>query len=260
MPTDFWLSLVSAGCIALACAYLGSLMIARRMALVGDALGHVALPGMGLAMLMSLDVSIGAFVFLSLASIGVWWLNRRTDLPMEALVGIFFVASLSLGFLIVPDHALLESLIGDISQVSWLSTLITVSVSVIVVVLLRRIYRGMVLLNLSSDLARVEGLSVGLYNFCYLAMIAAIVSLGVRITGSLLVGALLIVPPAAARMLASSLRAYQGLCAIFGVTSAVAGVILARFGLETGPAIILCCTACFVLAVVVRRIKEACQN
>ena len=93
-------------------------MLTKRMALVGDALGHVALPGMGLALLLGLNVSLGAFVFLLLGIFFVWLLEIRTSLPTEALVGVIFVASLASGFLIVPEPELLEALFGDISEVS----------------------------------------------------------------------------------------------------------------------------------------------
>ena len=66
MSNQFLFSLISGIFIGRAAGYLGSLMLTKRMALVGDALGHVALPGMGLALLFGLDVSFGAFLFLLL--------------------------------------------------------------------------------------------------------------------------------------------------------------------------------------------------
>ena len=98
MINQFILSLISGIFIGGVAGYLGSLMLTKRMALVGDALGHVALPGMGLALLFGLDVSFGAFLFLLLGIFLIWLFEIKTSLPMEALVGIVFVASLAIGF------------------------------------------------------------------------------------------------------------------------------------------------------------------
>ena len=89
---QFLLSLTAGIFIGGAAGYLGSLMLTRRMALVGDALGHVALPGMGLALLLGLDVSFGAFVFLLLGIFLIWLFEIKTSLPTESLVGVVFVA------------------------------------------------------------------------------------------------------------------------------------------------------------------------
>ncbi len=115
-------SLITAIFIGGAAGYLGSLMVTKRMALVGDALGHVALPGMGLALLFGLNVSVGAFIFLLLGVLLIWFLETKTMLPTETLVGIIFVLSLALGFLITPQPDLLEALMGDISKMNFISS------------------------------------------------------------------------------------------------------------------------------------------
>ncbi len=201
MTNPFFLSLMVGAFVGGAAGYLGSLMVTRKMALVGDALGHVALPGMGLALLLKVDVTLGAFVFLALGILLIWRLGEKTSLSSETVVGIVFVSSLAMGFLIVPEPELLESLIGDIGKVSFPWALVSVGVSIGVAILVNRIYPGMMLMSISVDLASVEGIAATRYNLIYLAAIALIVSIGVKVTGSLLVGALVIIPPATARMI-----------------------------------------------------------
>ena len=188
MTEPFFLSLVTGAAVGGAAAYLGSLMITRRMALVGDALGHVALPGMGLALLAGVDVGLGAFAFLILGISLIWKMGERKVLSSEALVGIVFVTSLALGFLIVPQPELLESLIGDLSKISTWGAVLTVLLSAAVAWTVRRLYAGMMLMNISEDLALVEGIRERRTNFLYLFAIAVMVALGVKVTGSLLVG------------------------------------------------------------------------
>jgi ABC-type Mn2+/Zn2+ transport system permease subunit len=258
MSNQFILSLIVGIFVGGAAGYLGSLMITRRMALVGDALGHVALPGMGLALLLHIDPSFGAFAFLLFGILLIWRLGEKTPLSIETLVGIVFVSSLAVGFLIVPEPELLESLIGDISKVSPSMTVISLLLSGIVFWLVRRVYSGIMLLNISEDLAAVEGMARERYNLLYLLAVAMIVSLGVKVTGSLLVGALVILPPAIARMISTNLKQYAYGSIAFGVISNVAGVLiyeLTRF--PAGPSIILVNSSLFAALLLLKKFAPA---
>ena len=237
-----------------AAGYLGSLMLTKRMALVGDALGHVALPGMGLALLLGLNVSLGAFLFLLMGVLFIWLFEIRTSLPTEALVGIIFVASLAIGFLIVPEPELLEALFGDISSVSFGLALASVVFSILIFLAVKLIYPKLVLAGISSDLAKSERINIKKYNFIYLLSIAAIVALGVKIIGALLVGALLIVPAAAARNLSKNLKEYYLLSIVFGAISCFLGILLFQLiGLSAGPLIILASTVFFLISLIFKR-------
>lgn len=247
MHEHFLPSLIASCFVSAAAAYLGSLMITRRMALVGDALGHVALPGMGLAFMLGMDVGIGAFAFLLAAVVVIWYLGEITELSTETLVGVLFVGSLSLGFMLVPEQHMLESLIGDLSTISQMSAWIAGIISVLVFLVTSRIASGMFLISISADLAAVHGINTRRYAFVFLLLIAIVVALGVKVTGSLLVGALLIVPPATARMLARDLRSYASLSVLAGVLSSLVGMLLSAYaGLPVGPTIILSSVVMFV--------------
>jgi len=254
MINQFILSLISGIFIGGVAGYLGSLMLTKRMALVGDALGHVALPGMGLALLFGLDVSFGAFLFLLLGIFLIWLFEIKTSLPMEALVGIVFVASLAIGFLIVPEPELLEALFGDISKVSFEMTLISVIFSILIFLMITRIYPKMILANISEDLAKSEGIKIKKENFIYLLSIAAIVALGVKIVGSLLVGALVIIPAATARNLSKNLKEYSLGSIVLGILSCFFGSLLFKItNLPAGPLIILFSTLFFLISLIFKR-------
>lgn len=256
MTNPIFLSLMVGAFVGGAAGYLGSLMITRKMALVGDALGHVALPGMGLALMLHVDVALGAFVFLALGILLIWRLGEKTLLSSETVVGIVFVSSLAVGFLIVPEPELLESLIGDIGKVSFPWALVSVAVSIGVLILVKRIYPGMMLISISADLASVEGITATRYNLFYLAAIALIVSIGVKVTGSLLVGALVIIPPATARLISRDMRRYASYSMGIGVISSVAGIVVSRITrFPAGPSIILVGALLFLLALVPRRAR-----
>jgi ABC-type Mn2+/Zn2+ transport system permease subunit len=254
MDESFVLSLITGIFIGGAAGYLGSLMIGKRMALVGDALGHIALPGIGLAFLLGFNVSFGAFVFLLLGIFLVWFLETKTSLHLEALVGVIFVVSLAVGFLIVPNEELVHSLIGDISHISFSSFLAAISFSTISVLVLYRIYPRMILANISRDLAISEKIDVKRDNFIYLLMIALVVALGIRVTGSLLVGALLIIPAASARNLSASLKEYIILSSFLGAVATLLGIVFYRIlHFPAGPLIILISALLFVFSLVFKK-------
>jgi ABC-type Mn2+/Zn2+ transport system permease subunit len=254
MDEPLLMGLVVGAFVGGAAAYLGSLMITRRMALVGDALGHVALPGMGVAQLLKIDVTFGAFASLAIGILLIWQLGEKTLLSLETLVGIVFVSSLALGFLIVPEPDLLESLLGDIASLSWEGTVAAVLLSTAVLVVVRRIYPGIMLLGIARDLAAVDGIDARRYNLIYLGAVALIVAVGVKVTGSLLVGALVIVPPATARMLSANMAQYARTSVALGVGTSVAGLVIARFAdVPPGPAIILVGALLFLLSLLSKR-------
>lgn len=256
MISQFLLSLITGLFVGGVSGYLGSLMITKRMALVGDALGHVALPGIGLALFFGLDVSIGAVFFLLIGVLIIWFLESRTNLSAEALVGVLFVVSLALGFLIIPDFELLEALIGDISSVSLMSTVVSAIISVTALIIIYKIYNKLILSNVSGDLALVEGVDSKKYNLFYLLLIALVVSIGVKVTGSLLVGALVIIPAAAAKNLSANLRQYSLGSLILGGLSCSLEIIISEWtNALAGPVIILVSASFFLISLIIRGLR-----
>ena len=238
--------------------YLGSVMVLKRMALVGDALGHIALPGMGLALLFGLDVSLGAFAFLLASVFLIWLLELKTSLPAEALVGVVFVASLALGFLLVPEPELLHSLIGNISNVGFFGAIVSVSLAVIVFAVIRSVRNDLILSGISPDIARAQGVNIKTQNLIYLISIAAITAVGIKITGTLLVGALVVIPAAASKNISRNLKEYLFLSVLFGIFSSILGIIVFKtYNLPVGPMIVLVSVVIFVFSLVFKNFRKA---
>ncbi len=237
-----------------AAGYLGSLMILKRMALVGDALSHVALPGMGLALLWHVNPFIGAFVALILGISAIWLVETKTKLPTEALVGVVFTVSLAVGVLLTPEPELIEALFGDITKVTPFDLLLAAVLSIIVLFVAKRIMAKMVLATLSEDLAKANGVAVDKMNFIYLLLVATIVALGIKVVGTLLMGALVIIPAAASKNVHTTLRGYSYTAFIFGLLSMVIGILIGLFfDLAPGPSAVLVSTVFFVFSIVIRK-------
>jgi len=234
------LQLLIGGAIGIGAGYLGAFLILRRMALVGDALSHVALPGLAVALLFGFNPFLGAFTALFIAIIGIWILERKTSLPSEALVGIFFTIALALGILLTPEPELLEALFGSIGNVAHLDLYITLPIVALVIVALKLISKPLTLSTISKELTQSMKVPVGAINFIFLLLVAVIVALGIKVTGTLLMGALVIIPAAAARNISRTFSHYTFMSAILGGVAAVSGIAIAyQYGFAPGPIVVL---------------------
>jgi zinc transport system permease protein len=255
MPIDKLLYLIfMTVSIGAAAGYLGTLMLSKRMSLVGGPLGHLTLPGITLALLYGFDVSLGAFIFLFLAVILIWIFEKRTKLPLETLTAIIFSSSVALAFFFLPHEEIEIALIGDISQLSLMTTAFSVVLSGLVFFVVHRIYRQMVLIAISEDIARSENIPVERYNLIYLLAVALVIGLGIRVVGSLLTAAIVAIPAATSRNLSHNLRQYLSFGAIAGALAALMGIgINYFFHLPAGPAIILSSATLFLLSIPLSR-------
>ena len=242
-------ALLLTGCVGGVAGYIGSLMISKRMALVGGAFGHLALPGVSLALVYNFDVGLGALAVLMLGVLGIWLLHYRTQLPFEALTGVMFAVSLALSFLILPKKEMDIALLGDISLLTTKVVVIGCISAVAIFFLIRKIYNHLILASISQDIALVEHRSLQRENFLYLLCIGLVVALGVRIVGGLMTAALVTIPAATSANISRSLFQYAYLSLILGVLSCCAGVLLhISTGSAVGPLIILSSGAFFGLS------------
>lgn len=249
-----YLQVITGVFVGIASGYLGAFMILRRMALVGDALSHVALPGLALALLFNINPFFGAFAALFTGIVIIWLIEKRTSLPTESLVGLFFTFSLAVGILITPEQELLEALFGDISKIAFSDAFIALVLSAAVVLIMRLLSKKFVLGTISPDLAESAGINVSKTNFAFLVMVAVIVALGIKVVGTLLMGALVIIPAISARNITASLSRYAATSAILGLASLLGGIFLSgHFHLSPGPIVVLVSSAIFLLTLIFKK-------
>ena len=250
MTTKILLALILSGTIGAIAGYLGSLMLSKRMALMGGALGHLTLPGVALALLYDFDVSLGATLFLAFGVLIIWLLEQKTRLHLEALTAVVFSASLATAFLFLPKEEIDIALLGDVSQISPLTVLVTVIISMLLFFTVKKIYASMVLASISSDLAQTSGVNLKLNNALYLICIAVTVALGVRIVGGLMTAALLAIPACTAKNISSNLSQYTIISTIAGGLACILGVIAyAISDVPAGPLIIIASALLFLISV-----------
>lgn len=242
--------------VSVAAGLLGSFVILKRMSLAGDALSHVALPGIALALLLHINPFVGAFGALLIAVTGIWFLKHQTALSTDTIIGIFFTASLALGFLFIPNQDILEALFGNIAVLSLRESAISIILSLLIIGSILALHKKLALNMFSEELSHSIGINNKQLDFVFLFLFALTVALGIRFVGSLLMGALVIIPAASAKNISRSLRAFMSLSVIFAVLSTIGGVFLSRFlHVASGPLFILSSVVLFIVSLIIRKLN-----
>ncbi|WP_305045964.1 metal ABC transporter permease [Geoalkalibacter sp.] len=260
MLEDFLLRALCGGLgVAAVAGPFGVFVVWRRLAYFGDTLAHSALLGIALGFLLHLDLTLAVIAVGQLLVLLLIVLQRRRELAGDTLLGILAHGSLALGlvtlaFLQDVRIDLMAYLFGDILAVNRTDLAWIFGGGLLALTALALIWRPLLALSVHEDLARVDGVSVGLVQWLYTALLALVVAVMMKIVGVVLVTALLIIPAAAARRLARSPEAMAALASLVGCL-AVGGGLLAslRWDTPAGPSIVVAATVLFLLSRAVPR-------
>jgi len=241
------------GClvVGLFAPVIGTLLVQKRLSLMGDGIGHVAFAGIGAGLLFGVWPVGTALLFAVAGAVGVEMLRARRRASGDLALALFFYAGIALGAVFASrngnlDPETLPYLFGDPLKItaSGLTTIIAVGTVVVAAVWTGR--RLLFAIVSDEGWSRAQGLPVNLANLVLAGMAAAVVVAGMRIVGLLLVAALLVMPVASAQLLARSFRTTMLLAAAIGAVCAVAGLGLGlALDVSPGGAIVLLASAVF---------------
>jgi ABC-type Mn2+/Zn2+ transport system permease subunit len=240
---------------AIAAGLVGSFAVMRRMALASDAMSHIALPGIGIALLLHVNPVLGGVVALVGGAVVIWLLEHRTRIPTEAIVGVVFSAALAVGSMLTSGEELLEALFGTAQAPGQTEFLISLGLAAVIAGFVLHARHRLLLTLVSSDLARTAGVRVARLDLSYLLAFALTVALGLRYLGILLMGSLIIIPAATARHVTRSLDTMLAAAVALAVAATVIGTLGApMLHLPGGPLIITVAAGFFAIGVLVRRV------
>ena len=250
---------------ALAAGLVGSFALMKRMSLAGDVVSHVALPGLGLALLFHINPLIGGAAALLLGTLLIWHLQKGGTLTTDVAVGVIFTAALAIGTLVTPSEDLIEALFGGFQSLTAFWFLLGV-VAVLLIVAFVFAFRHQLILTLfSPELAAATGVNVSRLNLYFLLVFSLTVLLGLRFLGALLVGALIIIPAATGRQLTHTLTPFLFASSVASALSVGVGLFLSRIyphltvgkitlNLAPGPAVISVATLFFLLSLLRKKV------
>lgn len=248
MDFSFYQPFLIALAIGISSGLIGAFVILKRMALVGDALSHVALPGIALALFYRIDPLVGVLAFVSLAAFLVWRLEEKTNLSPEALVGIIFTVSLAIGILTIPDTEVLEALFGAFPLLTPFQLTLFLGTAFFLILLTFFFTKRFLFSVISPELSRMYNKGRA-YDLLFFLIFTTTVALGIKLVGTLLMGALTIIPASAAKNISQSMKGYLLIAAGLGGFETLAGIFIARnFNILPGPTIILLGGMLFLLS------------
>lgn len=255
-------SLVAGILVSIACAVVGTFVILRGLAFIGDALAHGVLPGIAVAVLLGYPGILGAAAGAALMIGGITFITVRSRLSSDTAIGLLFVGMLALGVVIVSRSAsfsgdLIHILFGEILGISPQAIAIQLIATVIVVTIAFICARPFLMLCFDPELAQVVGFSARNYHYIMLLMIATIVIVSFQTVGTLLVIGMLIAPAGAGALLARRIRAMMAWAVLFGISSTYLGLLASyHFKLAAGAAIILVATTLFFIVFIVENMRN----
>ncbi|AIR91199.1 metal ABC transporter permease [Pseudomonas cremoricolorata] len=252
---------------------LGTLVVVKRFAFFSEAVGHAALTGVAIGILLGEPYTgpYGSlFGYCLLFGILLNFLRNRTGLSPDTLIGVFLSVSLALGASLllmlagkINVHILENVLFGSVLTVSAEDLLVLGIVALLVVALAVPLYNRIMLASFNPQLAAVRGVAVKTLDYLFVVLVTLVTVAAVKVIGAILVGALLVIPAAAARLVSQSLKGFFFASVIIATLSTLLGILLPivlDLPVPSGAAIILVAGLCFALAALARALVPRLQG
>lgn len=244
--------------VSILCAFVGTWVVLRGLAFVGDALAHGVLPGIAVALLAGAPSFAGAAIGALVMMGGVNVVRRRTRLSADTAVGLLFVGMLALGVIITSRSS---SFTGDITRILFgeilgvgHSQLVWIAVATVVVGAVTWLFRRpFQLLCIDDDLAETSGFGARRYDTIMMTLIGLVVVASFQTVGTLLVFGMLVAPAATAALFTRRIGSMMLASAILGSFSTWIGLVISyEANLAAGASVVLTSVALFLVALVVR--------
>jgi ABC-type Mn2+/Zn2+ transport system permease subunit len=246
--------LIAALIVGVVCPILGTYVVLRGMAFLGDALAHIMLPGVVIAFLLGWPLPVGALVVGIGAALSIGALTHRRRIREDAAIGVVFAGAFALGIALLSlqrsyavdlAHILFGNLLGVSDGDLWLAG----GLGVVVLLIVAAFYKEFLVLSFDPVLATTLRLPVAFLQNLLLVLVALVIVASIQAVGVALVLAMLVTPASAAYLMARRLPVMMALASGIGALSGVVGLYLSFYwNIASGPAIVLVETVFFLLA------------
>ena len=262
LSNQFMLNALLAGIlVSIACGVVGTLIVLRGLAFVGDALAHGVLPGVALALLFGLPGMVGAGLGALVMVGGISLITHRSRLSADTAIGILFVGMLALGVVIVSRSTsfsgdLMRILFGEILGISRAALFIQFLVTILIIIITILCIRPFLLLCISEEQTQVAGFSSKLYHNIMLALIGLTVIVSFQTVGTLLVFGMLIAPASTAALIARRMQSMMSIASFIGSIAVYLGLLASyHFNIAAGASITLSATFIFFIVFIIQNLR-----
>ncbi len=224
---------------------LGSFVTLRQLSFFSHAVGHAALVGVALGVLLQLNPTWMLLPFTLVFGVIVLYFIDKTDLASDSILSIVLSGALAIGVILTSliqgyRGNLMGVLFGDILAIDATDLILTLLVLVGGSIFLLSTLRQQILLTLNPDVAQVQGIPVQLYRYGFVVLLSLAVAVAIKAVGVLLVNAFLVIPASTAKLMSHHFIGFLVISVIVGASSSVAGMMVSGiFNLASGPSIVL---------------------
>ena len=245
---------VAAALAATVCAVVGTFVVLRGLAFMGDAVAHSSLTGIATAYVLGGSIFWGALGWAIPASIAITYISRRANIRLDTSVGIIYAGGFALGIIIasrVNNYTadLFSFLFGNVLGASWNEVILIGVVAGIVLLVVGLLYKELLFSSYDANMAAASGIPVRLMQYLLPLLVGITTVAALKTVGIVLVLALLVTPPATAGLLARRLPRIMATSVAVALATVVAGLYLSyHLDLPSGPSIVMVATGLFLVA------------
>ena len=226
-------------------AILGTMIVNNKMAFFSDALGHSALTGIAIGMLLGIsNINISMILFSVIFALLLNFIKNKTTYGADTIISVFSSIAIALGLAILAQTGNFNKyssyLVGDILSITPAEILYLFITFIAIMLFWYFMFNKLNVISINKTLAKSRGINTKLIDNIFVILIAVIVMISIRWIGILLINSLLILPAAASRNIAKNMRSYHLLSVIFSMFSGIVGLILSYYwNIPTGPMIVI---------------------
>lgn len=239
--------------VGIICGVIGSFIILRGMALMGDAISHAVLPGVAISYMLGINYFYGAVLTGVLTALGIGAITQNSRIKSDSSIGLVFSAFFALGIILISKAKsatdLTQILFGNVLAVRTSDMWLTLGVGSLVILIVVLFYKELLVSSFDETMAAAYGLNVRFIHYAIMFLLTLVTVASLQTVGVILVVSMLITPASTAYLLTNRLSVMVVLASLFGALSAVIGLYFSfEYNMPSGPVIALATTALFLLA------------
>lgn len=240
-------------------AILGTMIVNNKMAFFSDALGHSALTGIAIGMILGItNINIGMIIFAIIFALLLNYVKNKTSYGADTIISVFSSIAIALGLALLAQSGNFNKyssyLVGDILSITETEIIYLFFAVILVIVFWYYTFNKLNVISINSTLAKSKGINNKVIDNIFVVLIAIMVMISIRWIGILLINSLLILPAAASRNIAKNMRQYHLFAVIFSLFSGITGLIISYyFNIPTGAMIVLISGAIYFISLLGRK-------
>ncbi len=257
---DFMQRAFIAGIIVAVIASVGgSFVVLKRYSLIAETLAHSALVGVAIGLVAGVSPIAVAVGLALLSAWSIEYLRSYFNIYSDSILAIFLSGSLALAILIVSlagafNTSLFSYLFGSILSVSREELWVMGATGAVALLLLLGFYKEFYFIAFDEEVAQVSGLKVVFFNFLLITIVAVIIALSIRVVGTLLIGALMVIPTVSALQYQKGFAVTIWLALCFSLVAVISGMFLSYYlALPSGAIIVMCILVIFIISLLLNR-------